>query len=156
MMKTKLEKNFEQIFDLPEGESLAKVEKFVPSAHDKCGTVDCCGTCDMAEVSTNVENPDIESDYKYARENLYNVIERGSDALENLVAIAQASEHPRAYEVVGSLIKTLTDANKDLLEIQGKVKKLKEESGKGGPNNVTNALFVGSTADLQKLIKNDS
>jgi DNA-binding ferritin-like protein len=133
-MKTKLEKNFEEIFDLPEGEPLAKVEKIEPPSN---------------------ENPDIESDYKYARENLYNVIERGSDALDNLVAIAQASEHPRAYEVVGSLIKTLTDANKDLLEIQSKVKKLKEETKKG-PDNVTNALFIGSTAELQKMIKSDS
>ena len=131
-MKTKLEKNFEEIFDLPEAEPLAKVEKIDPPSN---------------------ENPDIDSDYKYARENLYNVIERGTDALDNLVAIAQASEHPRAYEVVGSLIKTLTDANKDLLEIQGKVKKLKEESNKkDGPNNVTNALFVGSTTELQQLI----
>lgn len=154
-MKTKLEKNFEEIFDLPDAEPIAKVEKFVPSVHDKCGTADCCGECDTANVVYDVNNPDIESDYKYARENLYNVIERGSDALDNLVAIAQASEHPRAYEVVGSLIKTLTDANKDLLEIQSKVKKLKEETKKG-PDNVTNALFVGSTADLQKLIKNDS
>ena len=134
-MKTKLEKNFEEIFDLPDAEPLAKVEKIEPPKQE--------------------DNPDIESDYKYARENLYNVIERGSDALDNLVAIAQASEHPRAYEVVGSLIKTLTDANKDLLEIQSKVKKLKEETKKG-PDNVTNALFIGSTAELQKMIKSDS
>jgi len=133
-MKTKLENNFEQIFDLPDSP---------PIVEEKPAVV----------VESN-EHQDIDSDYKYARENLYNVIERGSDALNNLVDIAQASEHPRAYEVVGSLIKTLTDANKDLLEIQKKVKSLKEESKKG-PDNVTNALFIGSTAELQKMINKD-
>ncbi len=133
-MKTKLEKQFEEIFDLPDSP---------PMVEEKPPVV----------VESN-EHQDIDSDYKYARENLYNVIERGSDALNNLVDIAQASEHPRAYEVVGSLIKTLTDANKDLLEIQKKVKSLKEESKKG-PDNVTNALFVGSTAELQKMINKD-
>lgn len=134
-MKTKLEKQFEEIFDLPDSP---------PMVEDKPPVV----------VETKDEHQDIDSDYKYARENLYNVIERGSDALNNLVDIAQASEHPRAYEVVGSLIKTLTDANKDLLEIQKKVKSLKEESKKG-PDNVTNALFVGSTAELQKMINKE-
>jgi len=133
-MKTKLENNFEEIFNLPDSPPLA----------DEKPTV----------VVESNEHQDIDNDYKYARENLYNVIERGSDALNNLVDIAQASEHPRAYEVVGSLIKTLTEANKDLLEIQKKVKSLKEESKKG-PDNVTNALFIGSTAELQKMINKD-
>jgi len=134
-MKTKLENNFEQIFNLPDSPPLAESKPSV-------------------EVESKDTNKDIDSDYAYARENLYNVIERGSDALNNLVDIAHASEHPRAYEVVGSLIKTLTDANKDLLEIQKKVKDLKTESKKG-PDNVTNALFVGSTAELQKMINKE-
>lgn len=96
---------------------------------------------------------DIEKDYKYARENLYDVIERGTEALDALLELAKASEHPRAFEVVGSLTKTLVDANKDLLDIQKKVKELQREEAKESPQNVTNALFVGSTADLQKLIK---
>ena len=94
---------------------------------------------------------DIDTDYQYARENLYNVIERGSDALNTLVEIANQSESPRAFEIVSTLIKTLSDSNKDLLEIQTKVKKLKEETNT--PNNVTNALFIGNTTELQKLIK---
>jgi hypothetical protein len=96
---------------------------------------------------------DITKDYTYARENLYSVIERGTEALDYLLELAKASEHPRAFEVVSTLTKTLVDANKDLLEVQQKVKKLKEEDKQ--PQNVTNALFVGSTADLQKLIKGD-
>lgn len=99
---------------------------------------------------------DIEKDYKYARENLYDVIERGTEALDALLELAKASEHPRAFEVVGSLTKTLVDANKDLLDIQKKVKELQREEAKETPQNVTNALFVGSTADLQKLIKGDN
>lgn len=135
-MKTKLEKNFEEIFNLPESEPLSESKPPICVDQEK------------------VDNPDIDTDYKYARENLYSIIENGSDALNTLVEIARASEHPRAFEVVASLMKTLTDANKDLLEIQSKVKKLKEENTKkDGPQNVTNALFVGSTSELQQLIK---
>ena len=95
---------------------------------------------------------DVDNDYKYARENLYGVIEKGTDALDNLIDLAKASEHPRAFEVVAQLTKTLVDANKDLLDIQKKVKDLKREDKKENPKNVTNALFVGSTAELQKMI----
>ena len=96
---------------------------------------------------------DISKDYRYARENLYDVIERGTEALDYLLELAKASEHPRAYEVVGTLTKTLVDANKDLLEIQKKVRDLQAEDKKETPQHVTYALFHGSTADLQKLIK---
>ena len=95
---------------------------------------------------------DVDNDYKYARENLYGVIEKGTDALDNLIDLAKASEHPRAFEVVAQLTKTLVDANKDLLDIQKKVKDLKIEDKKENPKNVTNSLFVGSTAELQKMI----
>ena len=99
---------------------------------------------------------DITKDYTYARENLYDVIEKGTSARDELVHLAKASEHPRAFEVVSQLTKTLVDANKDLLEIQKKVKSLRKEDESKGPNNVTNALFVGSTSELQKLIKGDN
>lgn len=95
---------------------------------------------------------EIDSDYKYARENLYGVIEKGTEALDTLIDLAKASEHPRAFEVVSQLTKTLVDANKDLLDIQKKVKELKKVEEKDAPKNVTNALFVGSTAELQKLV----
>lgn len=98
---------------------------------------------------------DIAKDYTYARENLYDIIEKGTSSLDELVHLAKASEHPRAFEVVSQLTKTLVDANKDLLEIQKKVKSLRKEDEQKGPNSVTNALFVGSTSELQKLIKGD-
>ena len=79
------------------------------------------------DIEVIEESIDICTDYKYARENLYNIIERGSDALNELVEIAGQSQSPRAYEIVGQMIKTLTDANKDLLEVQKKVKDLKKQ-----------------------------
>ena len=133
-----MEQNFEDIFDLPTSNAIVED---TPS--------------ELLEPSLPAVNNDIDNDYQYARENLYNVIERGSDALNTLVELANQSESPRAFEVVGTLIKTLTDANKDLLEIQKKVKSLKEETNTG-PKNVTNALFVGNTAELQQLIKDTS
>lgn len=96
--------------------------------------------------------PDIKEDFNTARNNIHEVITKGTVALDYLLELAKASEHPRAFEVVGQLTKTLVDANKDLLEIQKKFKDLSEEK-KDSPQSVTNALFVGSTADLQKLIK---
>jgi hypothetical protein len=138
MKKTQMEQNFEDIFDLPTSNNIVED---TPS--------------ELLEPSLPAVNNDIDNDYQYARENLYNVIERGSDALNTLVELANQSESPRAFEVVGTLIKTLTDANKDLLEIQKKVKSLKQETT-SGPKNVTNALFVGNTAELQQLIKDTS
>ena len=92
----------------------------------------------------------------YARDNLYDVIEKGTFALDNLLELAKASEHPRAFEVVSQLTKTLVEANKDLLDIQKKVKILREEETKDPSAGVTNnTLYVGSTADLQKLINGD-
>ena len=133
--KSKFENNFENIFNLPDSPPLVK---------------------DVELVKPDTTKDDIESDYKYARENLYNAIERGSDALEELVELAKQSQSPRAFEIVGQMIKTLTDSNKDLLEIQKKVKDLKREDKSKGPNNVTNALFVGNTAELQKMLKGNS
>ena len=100
---------------------------------------------------------DINDDYEFARENLYSVIDKGTQALDSLLDLAKVSEHPRAFEVVATLSKTLMDANKDLLSVQKKVKELqREEEDTGSTNtaqNVTNALFVGSTAELQKMLK---
>jgi hypothetical protein len=95
---------------------------------------------------------DIENDFKYTRENLYSVIEQGNHALEQMIDVARASEHPRAYEVVSTLMTTLVNANKDLLDLSKKKQELapKEDFG---PQTVNNNLFVGSTADLQKALK---
>ena len=94
---------------------------------------------------------DAERDYQYARDNFYNVIEKGSTALEEMLDLAKASEHPRAYEVVSTIMKTLVDANKDLVSMS---EKKAEEKGPAEDKNVTNNnLFVGSTAELQKMLK---
>jgi len=97
------------------------------------------------------DDEQIDRDYEYTRTNLYNIIERGTEALEEVLEVAKQSQQPRAFEVVSTLVKTISDANKDLLELKNKQKALKGEKNK--PKNVTNALFVGSTADLQKMIK---
>ena len=94
-----------------------------------------------------------DTDFKYTRENLYNLLERGQDAVEELLEIAKQSEPPRAFEVVGQLIGKLTETNKELMGLHKTKKDLSTEKG---PTNVTNALFVGSTSDLQKMLKEKS
>ena len=98
---------------------------------------------------TNGKDDDI--DYNYARENYYNLIERNQDAVEEMLEIAKQSEHPRAFEVVGQLIKSGLDANKELMTLHKTRKELSIEKSSGV--NVNNAVFVGSTAELQKLLK---
>ena len=98
------------------------------------------------------ENDDIENDYKYQRENFYNLVERGTDAIDGILEIARESEHPRTYEVAGNLIKQVAEVTEKLGELQEKMKRLKEVPS-NAQKNVTNALYVGSTAELQKLLK---
>jgi len=101
--------------------------------------------------SVDSDRKDDDIDYNYARENYYNLIERNQDAVEEMLEIAKQSEHPRAFEVVGQLIKSGLDANKELMALH---KTKKELSIEKGPSQVTNqAVFVGSTAELQKLLK---
>jgi len=95
---------------------------------------------------------DDDIDYNYARENYYNLIERNQDAIEEMLEIAKQSEHPRAFEVVGQLIKSGLDANKELMGLHKTKKELSIEKG-GHTTTVNNAVFVGSTAELQKLLK---
>src|SRR6056300_701567 len=92
-------------------------------------------------------------DYQYARENFYNVIETGTKALEDMLDVAKASEHPRAYEVVSTIMKTLVDANKDLVAMSEKKEKDSKQETQDGKNVTNNNLFVGSTAELQQLLK---
>ena len=100
--------------------------------------------------SDNLE--DLDADYKYQRENFYNLIERGSDAIEGILEIARESDHPRTYEVAGNLIKQVAEVTEKLGALQEKMKRLKEVPNTA-PKSVTNALFVGSTAELQKVLK---
>ena len=98
------------------------------------------------------QDKDVEIDFDTGRENLYNMLKKGNDAIDGILALAKEGEHPRAYEVAGQLIKTVADVSKDLMAMQEKLKKLKEVPNTG-PKSVTNALFVGSTTELQKLLK---
>ena len=97
---------------------------------------------------------DITKDYEYTRGNLYSIIEKGQEAINGILELAQDSEMPRAYEVAGQLIKSVSDATDKLMDLQKKLKDVEEESTQKGPNTVNNALFVGSTAALAKLLKN--
>ena len=130
-----MENNFEEIFDLPDSKALVEIiYKDNPPP---------------AEMSDRLED-----DYEYARGNLRNIIDNGGNVLQNLINIAQVSEHPRAFEVVSQLMKTMIDANKDLISLQKQVKDIKEDKSKQpAPQNVTNAMFVGNTKDLQKMLK---
>ena len=98
------------------------------------------------------DEDDIDNDYKYQRENFYNLVERGQDAIDGILEIAKESEHPRTYEVAGNLIKQVAEVTEKLGDLQEKMRKLKEVPN-SAPKNVTNALFVGSTAELQKMLK---
>ena len=111
-------------------------------------------------TSTGLTKPDrltkddITKDYEYTRGNLYSIIEKGQEAINGILELAQDSEMPRAYEVAGQLIKSVSDATDKLMDLQKKLKDVEEETQQKGPSTVNNALFVGSTAELQKLLKN--
>ena len=142
-MKTNLEKNMESIFNLssdtkPIAESIEETKEIVPLE------------------KPIIMNDEVMDDYYYARENLKEIISSAQQSIADLSTIASTSESPRAYEVLSTMMKTIVDANKDLLELQKSVKKLKEEDKKDNPQNVTNALYVGSTGDLMKLIKDNN
>tara|TARA_R100000152_G_C6755391_1_gene179103 strand:+ start:74 stop:496 length:423 start_codon:yes stop_codon:yes gene_type:complete len=97
-------------------------------------------------------NDDVDNDYIYARENMYNIIERGQDAIDELLQEARDSGNARMFEVLGQLIKTVGEQNQNLVNIHKQLKDIKKEVD-SVPNKVTNALFVGSTSDLQKMLK---
>tara|TARA_Y100001937_G_scaffold71922_1_gene97821 strand:+ start:362 stop:763 length:402 start_codon:yes stop_codon:yes gene_type:complete len=101
---------------------------------------------------TAPEDKDPDIDFETGRKNLYNLIDKGNEAIDGILDLAKEGEHPRAYEVAGQLIKTVSEVSQNLLDLQDKLKKIKEVPNTG-PKNVTNALFVGSTTELQKMLK---
>ena len=108
----------------------------------------------IEKISNSID--DVKKDYDYTRGNLYSLIEKGQEAINGILELAQESEMPRAYEVAGQLIKNVADATDKLMDLQKKLKDIEEDRGIKGPTNVTNALFVGSTAELAKLLKNNN
>tara|TARA_B100001105_G_scaffold240615_1_gene219364 strand:+ start:932 stop:1363 length:432 start_codon:yes stop_codon:yes gene_type:complete len=95
---------------------------------------------------------DIEKDYEYQRENFYNLVEKGSSAIDGILELAKESEHPRTYEVAGNLIKQVAEVTEKLGDLQEKMRRLKEVPS-NAPKSVTNALFIGSTKELQTMLK---
>jgi hypothetical protein len=107
----------------------------------------------IEKISNGID--DIKKDYEYTRGNLYSLIEKGQEAINGILELAQESEMPRAYEVAGQLIKNVADATDKLMDLQKKLKDVEEDKQKG-PTTVNNSLFVGSTAELLKLLKQQS
>ena len=103
-------------------------------------------------LKSNDKSQEQDSDYKYSREVFYSLVERGQDAIEGILDIAKESEHPRVYEVAGQLIKTVSETTEKLMDLQAKMKELDKDNTM--PNKVHNNLFVGSSTELQRLLKN--
>ena len=113
-----------------------------------------------AEMVETVKEPkpvkvdeDPDKDYEYSRAQLYNLIEKGQEAVSGIIELAQDSQHPRAFEVAGQLIKSVGDVTDKLLDLQKKMKDLEKPQGGQAPKTVNNTMFIGSTADLQKMLK---
>ena len=132
-MINEIDENLDNILEI--AENLPKVTRGVPP-----------------RVMPEINGVEEDTDFRYTRENLYNLLERGQDAVEELLEIAKQSEHPSAFEVVGQLIGKLTETNKELMGLHKTKKELSIEKS-GGDVNVNKAVFVGSTAELQKLLK---
>ena len=105
------------------------------------------------EVVPERSKDDVTKDYEYTRGNLYSIIEKGQEAINGILELAQESDQPRAYEVAGQLIKSVSDATDKLMDLQKKLKDVNAEEKEKGPSTVNNALFVGSTAELAKMLK---
>lgn len=110
-------------------------------------------SAEIEKISSTAD--DVKKDYEYTRGNLYSIIEKGQEAINGILELAQESEMPRAYEVAGQLIKNVADATDKLMDLQKKLKDIEEEKVGKSPTTVNNALFVGSTAELAKLLKNN-
>lgn len=108
---------------------------------------------DVVETNPKEREVDTEEDYTKSRDNYYDLIAQGNDAMKHLLDVAKQTDQARDFEVFGQLLKNTSEINKELIDLQIRMETLKTIEQKGNPTNVTNALFVGSTADLQKLIK---
>ena len=111
------------------------------------------GGCATRKSQLSNITDDVTKDYEYTRGNLYSIIEKGQEAINGILELAQDSEMPRAYEVAGQLVKSVSDATDKLMDLQKKLKDVEEETVQKGPSTVNNSLFVGSTADLAKMLK---
>tara|TARA_B100000700_G_scaffold311537_1_gene393958 strand:- start:272 stop:721 length:450 start_codon:yes stop_codon:yes gene_type:complete len=111
------------------------------------------GGCAKRKDQIRNVSDDIDKDYDYTRANLYSLIEKGQESLNGILELAGESASPRAYEVAGQIIKSVADTTDKLMELQKKVKDIDEDKNKGPSNVTNNALFVGSTSELSKMLK---
>ena len=130
---SKVDQKLDELLDI-QGE-IIEVEKRLP----------------ILSKSNHSKQEEQNSDYKYSREVFYGLVERGQDAIEGILDIARESEHPRVYEVAGQLIKTVGETTEKLIDLQAKVKELDKDDSM--PDKVQNNLFVGSSTELQRLLK---
>jgi len=135
-MTSKVDEKLDELLNI-QGE-IVEVEKRLP----------------ILSKSNHSKQEEQNSDYKYSREVFYGLVERGQDAIEGILDIARESEHPRVYEVAGQLIKTVGETTEKLIDLQAKVKELDKDESK--PNKVQNNLFVGSSTELQRLLKRNA
>ncbi len=120
--------------------------------------IQICDNSDTTVVNNEVKefstsSVDIKKDYEYTRANLYSLIEKGQEAIDGIMELASESDQPRAYEVAGQLIKSVGDVTDKLIDLQKKLKDIEDESVKTTNNVTNNAVFVGSTSELSKLLK---
>ena len=104
-------------------------------------------------VLKKTDNQDVQQDYEVSRASLHSLVMKGQEAVDGILEVAQASDHPRAYEVAGQLIKNVADTADKLIDLQKKMKELDSEDKKNTPSTVNNTMFIGSTAELQKMLK---
>jgi len=141
----RLNREFDIEMDINESESNVITADIVEAPEEQVGV----------KRPDRLTQTDITKDYEYTRGNLYSIIEKGQEAINGILELAQESEMPRAYEVAGQLIKSVSDATDKLMDLQKKLKEVEEEKEVKGPTTVNNALFVGSTAELSKLLKSN-
>jgi hypothetical protein len=131
------EKNMEEIFDIaPKPETPIVVKSETP----------------VSILDSNLEE-DLNDAYEQTKTNLQDLIDQGKDAMEEILQIAKAGQHPRAFEVYGTLLKNVVDANKELLAVQKQMREMNKQNQPSGATHIDKAIFVGSTSELNKLIK---
>ena len=151
----KMEKNMEEILDVAQNFENSSEELLPPEKNTALIKIDR----EHKSIHTDNNFKRLEEDFQYSRENLKSLIESGFSTLETLTSVAAESESPRAFEVLGKLVETLVDANQKLLNLQETTKKIEQETiskNENTPDIQNNVLFIGSTADLQKLLNGRS
>lgn len=149
---SKSEDKLNNIFDLPKQIKQEFNNEIVPELVSPKPVIDETESQKLQnELEPIPDGEDVDNDYENARKNFYSLINKGNTAIDGILNLAKESEHPRSYEVAGQLIKVVGDTTQELLKLQKNLKELKKVDDKA-PRNVTNALFVGSTSELQKLI----